>query len=70
MLNHLNNGLVAVRDVANSLGFDVWWCVPGKYFVVCDWYLNISRMFDDNERGSQEAIKWMHAEKDDVLAKR
>lgn len=70
LINLMNGGLFEVRNVAEKMGFDVWWCVPGKYFVVCDFYLNISHMFDDRQVGYDEAIEWMHKEKDEVLANR
>jgi hypothetical protein len=52
----------SVAALAENLGFDMH-RVPGKYFVLCDWYLDVCRMFDDNPAGDEEAIEWMREQK-------
>lgn len=52
----------AVKTAAKTYDFDVYH-VPGKYFVLCDWYLDLVKMFDDNHSSYSEALEWMQVEK-------
>ena len=52
----------SVEELAKNLGFDMHKS-PAKYFVLCDWYLDICKMFDDTPIGDEEAIAWMMEQK-------
>ena len=52
----------SVRELAQNLGFDMH-RVPAKYFVLCDWYRQLVKMFDDTPMGDDEAIEWMKEQK-------
>jgi hypothetical protein len=56
----------SVRELAQNLGFDMH-RVPAKYFVLCDWYNNLVKMFDDTPMGDDEAIAWMREQKNAQL---
>lgn len=51
-----------VKVYAQSKDFDCW-RVPGKYFILCDWYLDVVRMFDDTESGYNKAFLWVDEQK-------
>jgi hypothetical protein len=59
-----NSQYKTVEEWAKNLGFDIH-RVPGKYYVVCDWYMGneCTRMFDDNPLGDDEALQWMKEQK-------
>ena len=52
-----------VQAQAEKSGFDVWHVVPGKYFIVCDYYKGEEcvRLFPDRSYGYDYAIGWMQA---------
>jgi hypothetical protein len=51
-----------VKSEAEAKDFDMHH-VPGEYFVLCDWYLDIVAMFDDTEHGYKKAFAWMKEQK-------
>jgi hypothetical protein len=51
-----------VKAAAEKHDFDLH-SVPGKYFVLCDWYLSLVAMFDDTDAGHRQAVAWMQEEK-------
>lgn len=51
-----------VKAAAEEYDFDLHH-VPGKYFVVCDWHLDLVAMFDDTDAGHRQAERWMQEEK-------
>ena len=57
-----------VKVYAQSKDFDIW-RVPSKYFILCDWYLNVVRMFNDTEYGYKQAFLWIDEQKPDEEVK-
>lgn len=55
-----------VKAAAEKYDFDLHH-VPGKYFVLCDWYLSLIAMFDDTDTGHRLAVRWMQDEKATVV---
>jgi hypothetical protein len=55
----------AVKAAAQKYDFDLH-RVPGKYFVLCDWYLALVAMFDDTSYGHSQAVEWMKSEKEEA----
>jgi hypothetical protein len=52
-----------VQKTAERYGFDIH-RVPGKYFVLCDWYAGLVQMFDDKDYGYTQAMEWMKVQKE------